>query len=436
MRRADVFAMKSSPAWRRLAAGLALSLATPSGHSAVTNRVTTTSASGQFIAHAPNALWSSAVCAFGEQIKRQWRQRLDLPDAWRDPILLIILDREADASGNPSVRSEFFQFGARLKYQITLVVPPPIEDSILASAIVETLCAEVANRDQSRTSGTPYTGAPIPVWLVEGLAQTVVGRPDQLLALVQRNANGSHPQEAMDVMRITRLPDAAAERALYRANAWLLTESFLQLPNGVRKMQQLLIELGATKTFARAFDAVYGNNFLDPPALEKWWSLQQAECVVTTVAENLSMDETVHRLDALLTVEIEPRPPFRQLWRSYEQPWIKPWLQDRIAGLETLRGRAHPLYRPVIAAYMEACAQLLDSKINRFRRATREADRLSDQADQRSRQIQETLDRIERAYAPAGTNAFQDFFRTLDRLEKFEQQRRNPISDYLDKFVQ
>ncbi len=428
--------MKSRSVWRWLAAGVALGMVVPLGAAADTNRVTTTSASGQFIAHAPNALLSSVVCAFGEQIKRQWRQRLDLPDAWRDPIVIVIRDRPADASGDPPVRSEFFQFGTRLKYQITLVVPPPIEDNVLASAIVETLCAEVANRDQPWTSGAPHTGAPIPAWLVEGVTQTIVGRPDQLLTLVRRNANGSRPQQAMDVMRITRLPDDAAERALYRANAWLLTESFLQLPHGVRKMQQLLIELGATKTFARAFDGVYGDNFPDTPALEKWWSLQQAGCAVTTVAENLTMDETVHRLDALLTVEIEPRPPFRQLWRSYEQPWIKPWLQDRIAGLETLRGRAHPLYRPVIAAYMEAGAQLLDSKINRFRRATREADWLSTQADQRSRKIQETLDRAERAYAPAGTNTFQDFFRTLDRLEKFEQQRRNPISDYLDKFVQ
>ncbi len=428
--------MKSCPAWRWLAAGLVLGLATPSGNAADTNRVSTTSSSGQFIAHAPNALLSSAACAFGEQIKRQWRQRLDLPDAWRDPIVLDIRDRTADVSGDPSVRSQFFQFGTRLNYQITLVVPPPIEDSSLASAIVKTLCAEVANRDQPRTSGAPYTGARMPVWLVEGVTQTIVGRPDQLLTLVQRNATGSRPQQAMDVMRVTGLPDDAAERTLYRANAWLLTESFLQLPNGVRKMQQLLVELGATKTFARAFDAVYGDTFPDTAALEKWWSLQQAGSAGTAVAENFAVAETVHRLDALLTVEIEPRPPFRQLWRSYEQPWVKQWLQDRIASLETLRGRSHPLYRPVIAAYMEACAQLLDSKINRFRRAAREADRLSDQVNQQSRQIQETLDRAERAYAPAGTNTFQDFFRTLDRLEKFEQQRRNPISDYLDKFVQ
>ena len=48
--------------------------------------------------------------------------------------------------------------------------------------------------------------------------------------------------------------------------------------------------------------------------------------------------------------------------------------------------------------------------------------------------IREALDRAEHKYVPAGTNEFAGFFHELDRLEKLDQQRHNPISDYLDQF--
>src|SRR5438093_927849 len=83
------------------------------------------------------------------------------------------------------------------------------------------------------------------------------------------SASGPRPQSVTEVMRITRLPDEPAERTLYRANAWLLTESLLHLPGGARRMQQLLAALGATRIFASAFDSAYAGDFPDESALEK-----------------------------------------------------------------------------------------------------------------------------------------------------------------------
>ena len=427
--------MKSRRAWWWLAAAL---LAAGGAHAAVTNRVlvTTVSSSREFIVHAPNALVSSALCAYAERIKHEWLQRLDTQDAWRDVIVFVIREREDSLANAPVLMAELFQVEPRLKYQLTFVVPPAPDDATLVAAIVGLLCAEAANRDQPRPRDVPYIGAPIPVWLAEGIAQSILGRPDQLLAVVCRSASGSRPQTAMELMRVMQIPGDAADRSLYRANAWLLVEGLLRLPNGTRKLQQLLAELGATKTFARAFESVYGSEFPDTPALEKWWSDQQTRARETSVAANFTAADTARRLDGLLTVEAEPHPAFDQLWRYYEQPWLKPWLRDRSISLEVLNAYGQTLYRPVVAKYAEAITQLLDQKLNRFRRAAREAARLRSAVDQKGRQIRDTLDRAERTYSTGGTNEYQDFFRTLDRLQKFEQQRRNPISDYLDQFDQ
>jgi hypothetical protein len=427
--------MKSRRAWWWFAAAL---LFTASAPAAVTNRVPviTVSTSREFVVHAPNALMSSALCAYVERIKQEWLRRLALEDMWRDVIVLVVRDRADNLPNAPILTAEMFQAESRLEYRLTLVVPPAPDDATFTAAIVELLCAEAANRDQPRPRDAPYVGAPIPAWLAEGLAQSIVGQTDQLLAVVRRSAGGSRPQTAMELMRATQRSGDTADRVLHRANAWLLVEGLLRLPNGPRKLQQLLTELGATRIFAQAFEEVYDNDFPDTAVLEQWWNEQQTRAQELTVAGNLTETETTRQLDRLLAVETEPRPVFDELWRYSDQPWLKPWLRDRSAGLEVLKACGHSLYRPAVAKYAEAVTQLLAGNLNRFRRAVGDAVRLRRAADQQAQQIRDILDRAERTYCPVRTNAYQDFFRTLDQLEKFEQQRRGPIGDYLDRFDQ
>jgi hypothetical protein len=397
--------------------------------------VTTTSASRQFSTLSTNTMVSAALCTYAEGIKREWLLQLGLSDTWRDPILLVVRSREGDRTNAPVLRAETFPTGPHFRYQLNLVVPPAPDNTAFTVAIVELLCAEVANRDQPRAPAGLARTAPIPVWLSEGLAQSILGRPDQLLAVTRRSATGRRPQTAMEMMGIARLPHDTSDQALYRANAWLLASGFLQLPDGAHKMQQLLAELGATKTFARAFDKVYSHDFPDSATLENWWSNQLTRVRETVIAENYTLADTARRLDALLTVEIEARPPFDELWRFYDRPWLIQWLRDRLPALEALNGSGHPLYRPVVEEYVDAVRQLRDRKINRFRRSVHEAAQRRAEVDRQAQQIREILDRVE-SRSGGQTNQFEEFFQTLNRLEQFGKQRHDPIGDYLDQFDQ
>jgi hypothetical protein len=425
--------MKRRRSWFQVAAAV---LVVATSRAAETNSVlvATTSSSREFVVYAANVRVSSVLCAFAEQIKRQWLQRLELTDGWRDPIVIVVQNRQPGLSDAPVLTGDMIRTEVHTRYRLTLVVPPAPDDDTLVAAIVELLCAELANRGQPRQPGAEQLAAPVPVWLSEGLAQSILGQTDRLLAIARRSASGVRPQTAMELMRITRLPADTADRGLYRANAWLLSEALLRLPSGPQKMQQFLSELGAAKVFASAFQKVYGEDFPDTAALENWWAAQLKLACESMVAANLSATETALRLDTILTVEVQSRPAFDQLWRYYDQAWLRPILLEKLTGLQALNIYGHPLYRPVVAKYSEAIQQLLGQNITRFRRGVREADQRRKIVDEQVRQIRDAVNRAERTYVKVETNEFAGFFRTLDQLQRFEQQRRDPISDYLDQF--
>src|SRR5260221_2601999 len=146
----------------------------------------------------------------------------------------------------------------------------------------------------------------MPLWLVEGLAASVHGRVDSLLAITRQSTAAGRPQQVADVLDVKVLPIDTADRQLFQANAWLLTESLLALPDGSRKLRSFLSELGAQKSASNAFWAVYHQDFPENAAIEKWWSLEQARRTSVTVAQNLSAAETARQLDAILVVKLGP----------------------------------------------------------------------------------------------------------------------------------
>jgi hypothetical protein len=84
---------------------------------------------------------------------------------------------------------------------------------------------------------------------------------------------------------------------------------------------------------------------------------------------------------------------------------------------------------------MEALVWLQRGSVTRFRRGVSRAEATRALADKQARGIASYLDEAERIYATEPlTNTFRGYFETLDQLQKLDNERRSPISDYLDKF--
>jgi hypothetical protein len=409
-----------------------------------TNVLTSTvSASRQFAAYAENPLLPSALCVYAERVKHEWLRRMDVDDNWRDPILLVVRTRKPAQTNAPAVSMAVFQTDAHLKYQIRCLMPPQLDEAELLATMVEALNLEWANRNQPTVRGELYVAPVMPLWLVEGLAASIEGRFDSLLSIARRSVAAGRPQQAADVLDVKVLPSDVADRQLFQANAWMFTESLLALPDGSQKLRSFLSDLGVQKVASNAFWKVYHQDFSQNEALEKWWSLEQARRTSVTVAQDLSAEETMRQLDAILITKLEPtkgRPDeteatIDKLWEYAQEPWLKDVLNLKIDRLGALRSQAHPFYQPVLDEYINAVKWLFQGSIVRFRRTVRHAVTMQAVAEKRSRAIAAYLDQAERAYVPEElSQTFNGYFQTFDQAQKLEEKRSSPISDYLDKF--
>ena len=106
------------------------------------------STAGQFAAYTRDPVWSSVLSVLGSRVKREWLKTLDLPDRWRDPIVIVVSERTDGDRATPAVWMETLRTDLHLKFQVQLRVPPPLERSQVVSALVQGLCSEYANRDR------------------------------------------------------------------------------------------------------------------------------------------------------------------------------------------------------------------------------------------------------------------------------------------------
>lgn len=395
------------------------------------------SSSRQFVAYAPQPLWASALCVFAERVKRRWRSELNVTNDWRDPILLNVESLAATNAVRPAIELRIFQTDVGLKYQIDCRIPPPLNEAELATSIVEALCAEVANRGAPVTRNAGYVAPTMPAWLAPGLAQLLEDRVEVSLGVLRRSVEAGRPLTAGALFETEREPAREDDRLLFRAKAGLFVEGLLVLPRGDEKMQRFLAGLGATKSVSNAFWTTYGGDFDKPVALEKWWFVRLAERTRFDVAQALTTAETLRQLEPVLQTRLTGGKSFdgAELPNYRKEKWYVPLLESKRRSLRSLRGRALPRDAALIDRYLAAMQLLLDQRSKEFPAAWAAAEQVRRDRDARARAEAAYLDEAERIYAAGDvTGIFDGYFRALDEFQKLDEQRRDPISDYLDQF--
>jgi hypothetical protein len=395
--------------------------------------ISAVSVTRQFSAYAPGPVLPSALCIFAERTKSDWLNLLGTSDHWHDEIAIVIRERTPRTANRPAAAIGVVRFGQTLHYEIDGYIPPPLDEQTLGEGIVEALCLEFANREHPDTGAIPWKNPAIPPWLTQGLTEAIHGRVEWLVSVARRAAASARPPSARDILNVPSLPASVVDRELFSANAWLLTEGLLRLPNGQRKLQQFLASLQRAPNATAVFHDVYDGDFADAVALEKWWALEQARLASVVIAQNWTTRDTVRRLDELLVFDNGVH--FDQLLKHSEEAWLQQALPERIQALQILLNRAQPIFRPVLEAYVEAGQWLAEGKLSRYHRTVERAETLRVETEKQMQSIDNVLDQAEEKYAgDISTNAFRGYFQTLDQLDSFERQRRNPISDYLDQF--
>jgi hypothetical protein len=226
-----------------MAAGwIALLLATATGAAVpVPSPATRTlSVSRQFAVYAADPLLAASLCTQAERLKHGLLGWLNLPDNWRDPIIVVLTEREDSETNATPVALQVLRTDTHLKYQ--LYARLPLDEESMSMAILEALCRELANRDLTVAHPPPINGAKVPLWLMIGLTELLVNPADTPLPLVRRSVVGGHPVALGTILAADKLPGDRAWQQLYRANAWLLVESLATLPGGVARLRRLVLE--------------------------------------------------------------------------------------------------------------------------------------------------------------------------------------------------
>ena len=396
---------------------------------------------GQFTVHAPDSIRSSLLCVVASQIKREWLRRFDIPDKWRDPIVLVYTERPADTAAARNIWLETIRTPLHLQYHVQLRAPLPLERDRLVAAVVESLCAEYANRNRDLPRNAPAPLSVIPPWLIEGLAQSMDANPDQLLPVLRRCVNSGRPLTADELLTATTVPADAADRLRFQAHAWAFVENLLSLPKGADKLCQLLANNTASPR--RDFTENYRWQFPTDAALEKWWALLLADRATAMIAEDRAAAETARQLNTILDCKLEMRLPdavaeapvaFTDLGRYTEKDWLAPLVRQKLAELVSLRGIAHPFYRNTIAHYIAALESLLAGQLGRYQHETTLARRDHATADQQTKDFNAYLDNIERERTPPDRAALWRQMKLFDTTHELQILRRDPLTEYIDRF--
>jgi hypothetical protein len=408
-----------------------------------------TSASRQFVVACDSPLRASSICAFAERVKRSWAREFQVSEKWRTRVVVVVQPGgERAGEGGRNVRIEAINSAMGPFYRIVCQEPPTLDDQALMPLIVRALCADLVQEEPRNFQSATRSLEAVPWWMISGLTD-LIGEQDSIMRpWIHKSLVAGHQLPAGTVMAREALPSLPVDHERYRAHAWLLTHGLLSLSDGPQRFVAFMGELTKGTPWEKALVAMYPTEFPDRTALEKWWALLLVSRSSAMEARSLTFEETGQQLDSILGMTLLFRDDHDQVvdrstvgvadwWRYNDELWLKPVLTERVAQLTLLRSQGHPLFEPVLARYIESLQWLYAESTTRFGRVLRKAQAERSEIAAQYRAIQRHLDAFEQTTPDAAQPpSYRGYFETLQKIDGLENKRRNPISDYLDRFDQ
>lgn len=389
---------RPGPALRNLIPVLGLWLATPfAGAAAFPESHTAISRSGQFVVSGPRSpltpalspsdsgspfreLQPPTLAVSCERVKAEFLRLLHLPDRWRagggqTGKILVGIDPLRSTNAPLAVQVTPFDTG----WQFLVALPSRTTEDRLVRVLVQALILELANRSgRSRV-------AEVPLWLVEGLTQSVLRSAPQNLVLQPHSRTDDNflMSGRLDHVRaqLARHPplsfhqlsqpdlDRMEERQwdLYAACAHLLVRELSHLPQGPHRLADWITRLPDHWNWQSGFLEVYRPEFHSLLDVEKWWSLSLALFTGRNAAQAWPRDFTLRKLDeALHPVGLLPgagnqvsRVPLETILREWDFARQSHVLRRFLQQLHAIRLHAPPDLSPIIHRYADVVEEYL-----------------------------------------------------------------------------
>ncbi len=431
--------------------------------------------SGQIHAFSTDAARAAELASVCEGIRSKLVAWLGVDGKWRAPVVVVFRRRPAGSAlampgDEAPLRCSVVSVSGYLRFQIEAETPPPVDASRFVEAVVGTLCAEMANRKLPKVEGGQQI-ARVPPWLVTALAHQMEERRRE--AMIEPLKQAFAADKLPDFRIVTNADGPPADPAaavLYGAQCDALLGALDGQRDGRAKLQRFLFGLKPGESWMTSFRAAFGEGFGYPVGAEKWWSLVMVRAASLIVPQAKTAAETRQRLaDALVVVvppDETPKAPPRGFWssawhgtKSVLWPFHPP-PPKRVPGVTTLdnvlslcndakalpaivattearlqamSALSHPLYRGVIARYVEAIHWLRENDLPRFQQLLVQAAQARQQADRNSDAIANYVGSVEASLFPEDmAKRFGPWFKTGGPGDTAAPSR-TPMNLYLDR---
>jgi hypothetical protein len=395
-----------------------------------------TSTSRQFIVYGADVPVRGALCELAEKTKRELLAVLSQRDSWTTPIVINARYPQANLPELPRLNIDVGQTGFGLKLQLEIAIDASVNRPAVRREILRALLLEMMYRAEPQLpAGTAYTSPPD--WLLEGIpGEQLESSRDRVSTLLTLSAaKGGLPLEKFLEQRIELLD--AAGRDLYRAYAFALVDLLSRGPDGMERLNRYVSGLPASSNDSLAELQRYFGEMFAPENIEKTWQTHIAQLSSTQPYQLLTNAETQQRLDALLHLKISEHGKvttfdLAEFPALMKEKSARPALGALAHNLGVLATRAHPVYTPIIANYLEIIGQLLRGKtLSVPRRLTQLADLRKAIAGQ-MREIDDYMNWFEATNLAGPSGQFADYMEAAERAAQPVKMKRDAITVYLN----
>jgi hypothetical protein len=286
-----------------------------------------------------------------------------------------------------------------------------------------------------------------PPWLTDGLLEATAWRlneSDRRLYEALFKRGGLFGLEELFALEDRAYEDLdGATRAAFRVSSGSLVMALLDQPQGKEGFRAFLSEVAA---YQGEMPGLLRKHFpelnLSENSLSKWWALQlAAKGGAAPLTDILIIPQTDAALGEALRLN------FRNPEGIIQQKEIAAWPEvaalkepERIAAvrqaqdaLVRLSYRCFPSYRPLLLEYQLVLDSIAKNKAGDVAKRLADLDGTRATMVERAARARDYLDWFEITRARETSGAFDDYQRLKERLKANPHDRKDPLSDYLDR---
>jgi len=385
------------------------------------------------------------VALLAEETKDELLKLTGETDEWKVPITIRLHGKPGDPLPARTVVMRLVEVEGASELNIDTHLSRGIERERFKRAVTAALLYERSLK--KRAAGDHERPMVVPPWLSDGLLEATAWRLNQTdrhlyEALFKRG--GLFKIEDLFATGDIRFEDMdAAMRAAFRVSSGALVMALLEQPEGREGFRAFLNEVAG---FEGEMPALLRKHFpelnLSETSLAKWWQLQLAnKGGLNILTDIFTIAQTETSLGEALRLN------FRTPEGIIQQKELSAWPEiaalkepERFAAvrlaqdaLVRLSYRCFPSYRPLLLEYQSVLDAIAKNQTKDVAARLAKLDETRVTMVARAARARDYLDWFEITRARETSGAFDDYLRLKERLKANPRDRKDELSEYLDR---